>query len=90
MGETDKVGTNAESGTRAGLRCHRWYVCVKDGEGGRGSECDKGNLIKIEGSLRDGVGSKGNHEAFDEVLDSTLKQFFQINHIVEHSLILMI
>ena len=83
--ETNKVGTNAEPGTTAGLGAHAWHIHIKDAEGGGSGEGDQSDLIKSQGLLRDGECGDGDEQALDEVLDGTLNEFCEVEtvHIIE-------
>ena len=73
LGEANKVGANAETGTRARSDGHRRHEGIKNAKGRSSRKRNEGNFIKVERALRDRKGGKRHHDALDEVLDGTLK-----------------
>lgn len=63
--EANQVGTDTESGTRAGTGANTGDVGIEDGESGGGDQSNQSNLIHLEGLLRDGVGSNSDHKTFN-------------------------
>ena len=84
--ESNKVGSNTETGTRAGLCTHRWDVGVKDRESGSSGECNESDFVKVERAFWDGVGGQSDHKTLNEVFYSALKKFSEVKHISDHCL----
>jgi len=79
--ESDKVGTDTETGTSSGRTGHGWDEDIKDAKCGSGSKTNDDDLLQIQAVLRDGVGSNGDHDTLNDVLDSSLDEFSEIKHI---------
>jgi hypothetical protein len=80
-GESDKVGTNTETGTSSGRTGHGWDKDIKNAKGSGGSKTDDNDFLQIQAVLRDGVRGNGDHNTLDDVLDSSLDEFSEIKHI---------
>jgi hypothetical protein len=80
-GETDKVRTDTETSTSSCRRGHGWNEDIQYAKGGGGGQTNNDDLLNIQTVFRDGICRNGNHNTLNNVLNGSLDEFSEIEHI---------
>ena len=78
--ETNKIGTNTETGTTTSRRAHARNKDVEDGECGGGGEGNNNYLLCLERLLGDGVSGNSHHKTLHQILNDSFDKFLDIKH----------
>ncbi len=73
-GETDEVGTNAETGTAAGRHGKGGHVSVQNAKRGSSNQRNETDLVQIELALGDGVSRKCDQKTLNQIFNGAFGQ----------------
>ena len=80
-GESDKVKSNAHSGTTSAGSSESGGEDIKHAEGGSGGQCNNDNFFDLKRVLRDGICSNSNHKTLNEIFNGAFDEFTEIKTV---------